>query len=158
MRARLAFLFLLVIAAPGCGQKQESAKAFGKRGMVALGNEDYVGAIENFSEAIRLDPNLAMAYNMRGLAWCGHGNTDAAIKDFSAAIRIDPKLAGAYYNRGMTRKNIGEFQSAIEDYEEAIRVDPRSHGLFVSGLAAGYIAGAGLAGRGEGSRVGHQGL
>ena len=85
---------------------------------------DYSGAIEDYNQAIRINPNYANAYNFRGLARLLLGEYQAAIEDFNSAIRINPDYADAYNNRGAVRKNLGEYQAAIEDYSEAIRINP----------------------------------
>ena len=57
-------------------------------------------AIEDYTEAIRLDPELAVAYSNRGLAYDELGQMERAVADFDEAIRLDPQLALAYHNRG----------------------------------------------------------
>ena len=57
-------------------------------------------AMADLSEAIRLDPKLAMARNNRGAAYNEQGDNDRAIADYNEAIRIDPKFAMAFNNRG----------------------------------------------------------
>ena len=54
-------------------------------------------AIDEFDEAIALDPQLAEAYYNRGTAYLDKGNYDQAIADFNQAIEIDPQLADAYH-------------------------------------------------------------
>jgi len=50
----------------------------------------YEPAIENFSQAIRLNPNYANAYFGRGLAYYGKRLFDKALTDFESALLIDP--------------------------------------------------------------------
>ena len=90
---------------------------------------DYQGAIENYEEAIKLDPtyaetpdpSYARAYLNRGLAKARQGDYQGAIQDYDKAIRLDPKLAPAYTNRGLAKVRQGDYKGAIENYEEAIR-------------------------------------
>jgi hypothetical protein len=74
---------------------------------------DYDKAISDFTEAIRLDPNLALAYLDRGYAYSHYGNPDKAISDYNDAIRLDPHLALAYFNRGTAYQNQGNLDKAI---------------------------------------------
>ncbi|BAY27619.1 tetratricopeptide TPR_2 repeat protein [Calothrix sp. NIES-2100] len=86
--------------------------------------KDYRGAIADYTEAIRLDPNYTYAYNNRGNARDDIGDKQGAIADYNAAIEIDPNYANAYYNRGFVRDDLGDKQAAIADYTTAIKIDP----------------------------------
>ena len=52
---------------------------------------DLENAINEFDEAIRLDPKLAAAYVGRGISRLHKNDLDNAIDDFAEAIRLDPK-------------------------------------------------------------------
>ena len=67
--------------------------------------EDSEGAIQEFSHAIRLNPNDAKLYVYRGIAKASLGRYSAAILDYDAAIRLDPNYAKAYHNRGYDKIN-----------------------------------------------------
>ncbi len=64
---------------------------------------DLDGALKDYTEAIRLKPDLAEAYNNRGVARAAKGDPDGALKDCTEAIRLKPDYAGAYNNRGKVR-------------------------------------------------------
>jgi tetratricopeptide (TPR) repeat protein len=87
-------------------------------------NLQYDRAIEDYNEAIRLDPNSALAFIDRGVAYYFKDNYEKAIADYDAAIRIDPKRSHAYTNRGAAYKKLGRVDRAIEDESEAIKLDP----------------------------------
>src|ERR1017187_7906046 len=77
--ARLSSLgiFLLLMAAQGCGNNQPDRSL--DRGRDAYGTRGYDLAIAEFSEAIRLKPDLVEAYNNRGLSYDSKGDHDKAI-------------------------------------------------------------------------------
>ena len=81
-------------------------------------------AVANYSQAIRLNPELAVAYNNRGTTFAVLGQLQRAIQDLDQALRIDPEYVDAYNNRGYAYVSLGRFQKAIEDYDEAIGLDP----------------------------------
>jgi tetratricopeptide (TPR) repeat protein/predicted membrane-bound spermidine synthase len=81
-------------------------------------------AIEDFNQAIRLQPDDAMAYNNRGAVYCSIGQYQLAIEDYNQAIRLQPDDVMAYNNRGAAYYSIGQYQSAIEDYTKVIRITP----------------------------------
>jgi len=76
--------------------------------------------IEDFDEAIRLDPQYAKAYNNRGLTYCDLGQFERGIEHYDEAIRLDPQHAEAYYNRGLTYSYLGKKSVAIADFEKFI--------------------------------------
>ena len=81
-------------------------------------------AIGYLTNAIHLQPDLALAYNNRGVAYANLGHHQRAIEDHNEAIRLQPDDALAYNNRGGAYKDLGRYQRAIEDYNEAIRLRP----------------------------------
>ena len=81
-------------------------------------------AVENYSYAIKLQPNFAEAYNNRGNAYSDKGDFGQAIQDYSKAIELKPDLAEAYYNRGVAYGNKRNFDRAIQDFNEAIKLKP----------------------------------
>ena len=61
---------------------------------------EFVRALSEYDEAIRLDPRNGMAYCCRGAAWTEKGEFDRAIASFDEAIRLDPKIANIeFYKR-----------------------------------------------------------
>jgi tetratricopeptide (TPR) repeat protein len=84
----------------------------------------YDRAIADYTQALRLDPNIALAYNNRGMAYAGKGDYDRAIADYTQALRLDPNIALAHNNRGMAYADKGDYDWAIADYTQALRIDP----------------------------------
>ncbi len=54
--------------------------------------EHVEAAIQDYDEAIRLDPNFAAGYLFRGLAYLTHGDTEIAVQDLEEALRLNPSL------------------------------------------------------------------
>ena len=67
----------------------------------ALKNE-YDRAIQDFDQAIRLNPNNADPYIRRGLHYANKKEYDRAIQDYDQAIRLNPNDAAAYSVRAAT--------------------------------------------------------
>jgi len=71
-------------------------------------------AVENFSKAISLDPELAESYSGRGTANIFLKNTEGAISDLENALRVDPGLLDAYFNLGIMYLRSGRKNKANE--------------------------------------------
>jgi len=94
------------------------------RGVSYTTSHDYQLAIDSFTEAIKLKPDLAEAYFGRGFAHDESGKHLQAIKDYTQTIELQPKNVEAYYNRGNSLNKIFEYQRAIDDFTKAIKYKP----------------------------------
>jgi lipoprotein NlpI len=81
-------------------------------------------AMQEFNEAIRLNPNGAEAHAGRGAIYIIKRDTDHAMQDFNEAIRLNPNDAVAYTGRGLAYAANGDTDRAIRDFNEAIRLNP----------------------------------
>jgi tetratricopeptide (TPR) repeat protein len=97
------------------------------RGKAKRNVGDYQGAIEAYTQAIRIDPKYADAYLGRGAAKHSLGDKQAAIEDFTQAININPKLQGAYEIRGFTKAETGDYRGAVADFNQAIKINPKGN-------------------------------
>lgn len=86
--------------------------------------EDYGLAVDDFSEAIRLDADNAEVWKDRGLAHYQQSENDLAYDDFSRAIELKPDLAEAWYYRAWVWRRGGDPRRAIEDFDQAIAIRP----------------------------------
>jgi len=94
------------------------------RGVVHNELGDKQGAIDDYTLAIKINPNYAKAYYNRGYVRKDLGDKQGAIDDFNLAIKFNPNFAEAYYNRGYVRNELGDKQGAIDDYNQVIRINP----------------------------------
>ena len=88
---------------------------------------DAHGAIEDFNQALQLNPNLAEAYHRRGNARTNLRNYQRA-KDFQKAADIfieQEKNAEAYLSQGNAHYFQGNTQEAIENYTRAVEITPK---------------------------------
>ncbi|MGJ3249826.1 MAG: DnaJ domain-containing protein [Elainellaceae cyanobacterium] len=111
------------------GGVEESPRAttaveFYQQGIEKTRAGDYQRALADYTQAIKLNPNLAEVYDQRGFVYYRLKDYSAAFADYSQALHINPKLASVYYHRGLTRFALGYSQTAIEDYTQAIHHDP----------------------------------
>ncbi|MDZ7956216.1 tetratricopeptide repeat protein [Nostoc sp. DedQUE09] len=96
----------------------------------------YDGAVEDFNQAIKLDPQNALAYNRRGDAYYRLGDYEQAQADSSQAILLNPQDANAYFDRGFALSALGKYKEAIADYTQAIKLNSKdAYAYYGRGLA-----------------------
>lgn len=102
------------------------AEAFVNRGNEYRMRERAIDrAIEDYNQAIRLQPDFALAFATRGFAYLfDKRELDRAIQDFDTALRLDPQFANVFYYRGVARSEKGQHELAIKDFDQAIRLRP----------------------------------
>jgi tetratricopeptide (TPR) repeat protein len=97
---------------------------------------NYEGAIEDFNQAIELDPKNALAYNRRGDAYYRLGDYEQAQADSSQAILLNPEDANAYFDRGFAFSELDKYKEAIADYTQAIKLNSEdAYAYYGRGLA-----------------------
>ncbi len=86
--------------------------------------------LEDFTNAIELDPTNSIGYIDRGDYYYELENYQLAIEDYSKAIEIDPTQADYFNNRGICYYKLENYQNAIEDFTKAIEMDPTEADYF----------------------------
>lgn len=106
--------------------EEESAKYVKLSALItqAIAENELNKKIELYTEAIKINPNIAGLYINRGIAYAHKGEYDKAIKEnFDEAIRININDAEAYYNRGFAYYKQDEYVNAIKNYDKAIDIN-----------------------------------
>ena len=119
------------------------------RGLVFARQGEYLKAYEDFSEAIRLNPNMGIAYMHRGKTFYHIASEyteegriqnefmqayDRAISDFDTAIRLNLNFIEAYQYRGHAYYEKKDYNKAITDFTHVIRLDPSAPSYYSRGL------------------------
>lgn len=99
---------------------EDAFEGYFLRGIAKYNLDDLLGAEEDFSTAIRLNPVYTQAYTYRAITRSRLGNYDDALQDFREAIELRPDLPGPYYSRGVTRLLNQQFKEAIADFDKFI--------------------------------------
>ena len=84
----------------------------------------YKKAVQHFTRALELKPDLPDGYNSRGNAYRAKGEIGRAIQDYNQAIKFEEHDSVAYTNRGNAYFDIGEIDKAIQDYNKSIELNP----------------------------------
>ncbi|MCL2443083.1 MAG: leucine-rich repeat protein [Treponema sp.] len=106
---------------------------FLKRGYDYCEKNDFDGAIAEFEEVLKIDPNhleaknsLSGSYFNRGIAYNKEGDNTKAIEYLTKALdhkRDDAQIYGA---RGVFYNEVGDFNNVIDDFTEVINLSPTS--------------------------------
>ena len=86
----------------------DDAKNFFTSAEVKFSNNDYKGAITDYTKAIELNPKFAEAYNSRAAAKFSAGEKQGSLDDYTKSIGINPKSAETYSNRGNVKSEMGD--------------------------------------------------
>ncbi len=100
------------------------AVSFFHRGRAYFRMQEYDRAVQDFDEAIRLDPSFLNAFFQRGDVYLAKQDYDRAIQDYDEVIRLDPSDAEAFRYRGDAYLAKEDYDRAIQDYDEVLRLDP----------------------------------
>lgn len=105
-------------------EKSLTAQDYFRRGFRATEEGRKEDAVNEYTEAIKLDPDYIPAYNNRGNLYRDLNEHEKAFKDFNKAIELDPLYAKAYNNRGLLYQDLRDRENALQDYNKAIELNP----------------------------------
>lgn len=75
-------------------------------------------ALEDFEQAVSLEPNNALSHNARGLLLEKIGRPDAALADFEKAVQLDGGTNVDFLrNRGLCFRARRDYNKAVEDFD-----------------------------------------
>lgn len=115
---------------------EDIARVFNSRGLAYQELDEQEKAIDDFSNAMRLDDRNPDFILNRGRLYLRMKQYDRSQEDFSAILALDRRNAAAYAGRGRVLLETGVFDQAATDYEKALSVDPRNlSSLFDLGMA-----------------------
>jgi type IV pilus assembly protein PilF len=78
-------------------------------------------ALEEFTEASRIDPSFAMAYNGLGLVHSALGQNDIADANFRKSIQLEPNNSESHNNYGSFLCAKGRYDESIQEFLAAVR-------------------------------------
>lgn len=100
------------------------ARAHLRLGMMATRNNDINGALDYYTKALEIDPNIAETYGYLGIISTRLNRYDEAIAHYRRAIELDPDLAEVLINLGQVYELTGRREEAVTAYRQAIWLHP----------------------------------
>ncbi len=149
--------------------RHKFGKSKAEQGGTAEAQKLYNAAIQDYTDAIQIDPEDASTFYNRGNVKHDLGESKAeqgdiaeaqklyntAIQDWTHAIQIDPEDAATFYNLGVAKYDLGKskaeqgeaaeaqklYNAAIQDWTHAIQIDPEDASTFYNRGVAKYVLG-----------------
>lgn len=105
--------------------KEKTAQDWFNEGVDYQSRYLYNKAIQSYTEAIKLEGQVADVYYNRGCAYAEIHSYDDALCDFNKVIELMPEDAEAYYNRGVVYDAKELYEQSLSDYEKAISLNEK---------------------------------
>jgi tetratricopeptide (TPR) repeat protein len=99
------------------------ASFFAKRGSLREKLSLWQLAIDDYTKAIKLEPDADVYRDRGGCYWKFHKPKEA-LCDYNEALRLEPGHTGAYVKRARILRNLGRFRDAIADCKTALASGP----------------------------------
>lgn len=96
-----------------------TADEYFKRAQNKRENSNYESAIDDYNNAIKLNPNESNYYFFKAICEYEKGDYEKSINDNSKVIELHPKNNSAYFNRGLSYEKIKKNEKASNDYFKA---------------------------------------
>lgn len=95
--------------------------AYKARGDARMASGDSFGAIDDYSQAVAIQPDDWAAYAARAQAYLRVDQVQRAYDDLTLVIMANPTSSDAelFFNRGLIRARLGDDQGARRDFEQA---------------------------------------
>lgn len=98
--------------------------AYTNLGLFYQDRNRYEEAMQEYKQAIELNPRYPLAHNNLAIVYKKLGKTDTAIKEYKAAIALSPDYLSPYYNLGILYLEQGRYGKAIENFKKVLSINP----------------------------------
>jgi Tfp pilus assembly protein PilF len=109
-----------------------NAQTYCERGHAYAAKGDFVRALTDLNEAIRMEPQRASFFVERAWVHLSRKEYEASVADNTDALRLEPTNTDALFNRGGANAALGNHESAVADYSEVIRLEPKNASAYVN--------------------------
>ena len=121
----------------GEGINERNPEFLKDKGVEFFKARNYEAAMNAFSEAIQLNPNLPYLFSNRAACYLAVGNNEGCIHDCCRALELFFPIvpsnyasrAKAFVRRGTAYANVGRVDLALQDYDAALKLSPSDEKL-----------------------------
>jgi tetratricopeptide (TPR) repeat protein len=104
---------------------RDRASTFVNRGILRARLGEVELALNDYDEALSIDPILAEAFLNRGTVLIALRRYDEAVVSSGKAIALKPRQSElAYYNRAVAEEALGNLRDAYDDLKQAVSIEP----------------------------------
>lgn len=128
---KIMLLGLMALIGVGCVSQQQQekeaesmkarARAHTDLGAVYLQQKQFEIALDEFTQAAKINPNFATAYNGLGLVNAALGKDDVADENFKKAVQLEPTNSEARNNYGTFLCERSRFDESIKEFLAAVK-------------------------------------
>ena len=94
------------------------------KGSDAFNNNQFIEAIDIFTNVINLDPNWAEAWNKRATVLYMIGEYQKSQNDINKVLELENRHFGALAGQGLVNIKLKNYEKAIKSYEKALKIYP----------------------------------
>lgn len=124
-------LILVLLVLAGCASQQQQqqddrnvkarARAHADLGAVYYQQKQWEIALDEYTEAVRIDPGFAQGYNGLGLVRSALGQDDMAELNFKKALQVEPANSESHNNYGSFLCSKNRIDESIKEFLEAVK-------------------------------------
>ncbi|MBE6307882.1 MAG: tetratricopeptide repeat protein [Bacteroidales bacterium] len=107
-------------------------EVYNNRALIKQNIGDVNGALEDFNEALVLNPKDITVYNNRGVLKKEQKDYIGSMSDYNRAQEIDPNKATTYNNRADLYITLGKLNEALDDINRCITLDASNPVFFIT--------------------------
>jgi len=86
----------------------------------------YNRALQEFDQALKIDPSNFRAFYWRGRVYLKMGYYDKATADFKMVVKLKPHYVRSYHNLGWLYYQKGKYEESIQYLNKAIELEPNN--------------------------------
>lgn len=102
------------------------AAVYQQRGYAAATNQQFQDAINDYGEAIKINPQDPRIYEQRAAVEMKLNDNDKALADYSEAIKLKPNEVRYYLYRSYIYETKGDTKNSMADTEKVLKLDPKN--------------------------------
>ena len=104
----------------------EKAEEYRKAGNALFEQGDYPGAVKQYTEGLRRDPNSKAIYSNRCAAYIKLMEFPTGLKDAEKCLALDPAFVKAWARKGTIHHFMKEYHKALDCFDKGLKLDPES--------------------------------